>query len=337
MHRLVQSALVVVVLAAASGCQYISSKIAMNHYVDSQVLADKGNLDAALEELAKAIRLDPNLSVAHAAMGDIHRRRGDYESARKSYEAACETNPYAFRCHYNLGVTYQLLAEAVKAADAFQTYLRKAIGVYLRAAAIRPDDFDTNLNLSACYFQLGKYNLAEQYCQAAIQINTQSAPAYGNLGIINDSQGKLYEAVLAYKNSLEIDAHQPMILLNLGSSYVRQGRLKLALSIFELAAREAPDDPTPWEQMGGCHYHLHDLDQSLECYQKAASIDPRSADAHRGLGVVYMSRFLIEQGKTDLRDKALEAWNTSLELRPDQKDLISLLQKYTPKSRGPQL
>lgn len=324
-------------LGCITGDPQPPAAVALNHYVKGQILADQGDLDAALVELAEAVKRDPSLSVAYAAAGDIHRRLGSYDMARVSYENACESNPYEFRPHYNLGITYQLLAEAAQTAEKVQDYLRKATSVYQRAVTLKPEDYDANLNLSACYFQEGKYELAEKYCREAIRIKPDSAAAHCNLGIIYDSQNRLWEAIKAYKDSLELDVHQPKTLLNLGSTYMRQNRMKEALHAFELAGEEAPKDAATWEQIGACHYQMKNMPKALEAYQKAATMNPSSSVAFRGMGVVMMTQFLSQQENADLRDKALASWNRSLELQPDQQDLVSLVQKYTPKPAGPQL
>ena len=327
-------------MAATLGCQQarqFQNKLAIDHYVQGQLLADKGQLDAALAELAKAAKLAPNLSVAYAAMGDIHRNRGDYSLARVSYEKACETNPYSFKPHYNLGVVYQSLAAAATKAEEIAEYFRQAANVYLRATALAPDDFDSHLNLSACYYCLGKYDLAEKYCKAAIALDPKRPEAYSNLGIIYDSQGQDYQAIKAYRDSLELDVHQPKLLMNLGVTYVKQGRLKSALQTFQMAAREDPNSPDAWEQMGTCQYHLKDYDQALQSYQKAIDCDASNAAALRGLGVVYMTQYVLDHDKAELREKALSAWHASLELNPNQKDIVELVRKYAAKPADPNL
>jgi len=326
------------VVLLAAGCRAMpNQRLAINHYVRGRLLAEHGAIDAALGELAEAARQNPTLSVAHAAAGDIYRRRGDYELARRSYERACQANPYAFKPQYHLGLTYQTLARAAKAAAQARKYLRRAIQVYLRAITLEPRDFDTNLNISACYFQLGKYDLAEQYCKAAIAIKADDPHAYSNLGIIFDSQNKLYEAIRAYKASLELDTHQPKLLLNLGSTYMRQDRMKQAIHAFELAIAEAPDDAVPWEQIGSCEYRLGRHDEAIKAYQKAVELDAESATAYRGMGVVYMTQFVMDQSKVELRDRALAAWHSSLELDPAQEDLRRFVRKYSPMYAGPEL
>jgi len=327
-------------LAATFGCQQarqFQTKLAIDHYVQGQLLADKGQLDAALVELAKAAKIAPDLSVAYSAMGDIHRNRGDYCLARVSYETACEKNPYSFKPHYNLGVVYQSLAAAADKVEEIAEYFRQAANVYLRAAALCPDDFDAHLNLSACYYLMGKHDLAEKYCKAAIALDAKRPEAYSNLGIIYDSQGQAYQAIKAYRDSLELDVHQPKLLMNLGATYVKQGRLKPALQAFQMAAREDPNSPDAWEQLGTCQYHLKDYDQALQSYRKAIECDPSIAAAHRGLGVVYMTQYVLDRDKSELREKALASWHASLELNPNQKDIVELVRKYAVKSSDPNL
>jgi len=324
---------------ALPGCQLeqVSRQQAIDHFVRGQLLADEGDVEAALKELAEAVKADPDLSVAHCAIGDIHRKRGDNDLARRSYEDACRANPYAFRPHYNLGVVYQYLAEAAHILQRSEEYLRQAVAVYLRASVLDPDDFDTNLNLSACYFSLGKNALAEKYCKAAIALDPDRPEAYSNLGIIYDTQGRVYQAIKAYKDSLELDVHQPKLLMNLGAAYMGQARLAPALKAFEAAAEEDPNSPAVWEQLGTCHYHRKELDKAIAAYQKAVSLDNDSAAAHRGIGVVYMTQYITNRKQIELRDKALAAWHLSLELKPDQEDIVRLVQKYTPKLAGPEL
>ncbi|MCJ7543522.1 MAG: tetratricopeptide repeat protein [Phycisphaerae bacterium] len=313
-----------------SGCvKPPSAQTAVDHFVRGKILMDAGDIETALAELGAAVKIDPELSIAHSTIGDIHRRQGNWELARGAYEDACRTNPFAFRAHYNLGVTYQALAAAAQAAEAVKDYLTKAVEVYLRAIMLRPGDFDSHLNISACYFQLGYAAEAERYCQTALQIDPNSAMAHANLGTIHQSQGNLDEAIQAYKASLELDANQPDVLMCLGSAYVRQREFNAALETYTEAVTQAPTDSGPWEKTGACYFYLRDFAKAQDAYAQALSLNPLSAAAHRGLGVAYMAQFILDRHRTDLRDKGLEAWQTSLSIRPDQEDLIHLVQKYS--------
>lgn len=327
---------------AATGCQtdpftQFTKQAAIDRFVAGQLKADHGDLDAALKELEAAVRVDPTLSVAHAAMGDIHRRRGDWQQAQQAYEQACDTNPYAFRSHYNLGVVYQHQAGAARTIEQAQKLLRYAVDVYLRATTLEPEDYDACLNLSACYFALGKHAQAEKYCKAAIALEPKNPAAHTNLGVIYQSQDRLYDAIKFYKNSLELDVHQPKVLVNLGNIYLRQDRPGAAFQSFQAATKVDPNSSEAWQQLGNCHYQRKEYAEALQALGKAVAKDPSNAGAHRAIGVVCMTQYLTDIKKADLRDQALAAWNRSLEIQPGQDDLIRLVQKYTSKIAKPDL
>jgi tetratricopeptide (TPR) repeat protein len=315
-----------------AGCQGRSllHGMARQRFVRGQLLAESGDNERALAELQRAVAMEPNLSVAHTAIGDIHRRQGDYQQARSSYQKACLSDPYAFRPHYNLGVTYQELSRSAEKYTQAQEFLIYAVQVYLRAAAIEPQDFDTNLNLSACYYELQKISLAEQHCRRAVELRPDSRYAHSNLGTICQKQGRLEEAIRAYKKSLELDTSQTEVVLKLASAYFQQGRVELALDYYAFAADQDPSLSEPWERIGACCYHLGKIERARDAFEKALKRDPRSADAHRGLGVIHMRGYLHDRSRTDLRDRALECWRASLRCRPGQPRLRELLEKYAP-------
>ncbi len=334
-RSLLTGSLLLLAAAVLTGCRNVSDKLANDHYAEGVIAMDGHDYRRALAELELAVRLNPKLSVAHTAMGDIYRKQQQPALAADAYSRACRANPYAFRPHYNLGVMYQLLADAAAAPGAAGEYLRKAVRIYLRAVSLRPDDFGTNLNLSACYYRQGKLALAEQYCKTAIELDPEQPFAYSNLGTIHSAQGRPYDAIAAYKASLERDTHQPKLLLNLGATYLELDRMKEAMRVFELAAEEDPDSAEPQYQIGRCHHLNHDYDAAQAAYERAIRLDDRCAPAYRCLGLVHMTQWVLDPGKTDLREKALEAWHRSLELESNQPDLLELIRKYQPPITGP--
>jgi tetratricopeptide (TPR) repeat protein len=328
--------LVVLSLSAACllGCQKLSlrpqrEESAQSHYRRGQGLLDQGKYDSALEELAKAIAANPEHAKAQTAIGDIYRRKGDHALAATHYQLACQADPYAFKPHYNLGVTYQVLADA--AADTVQAgnYLAKAVGVYIRALAIRPENFDSQLNLGACYYQLGKYRLAEDHTRTALTLNPQSTRACNNLAFIYIGMDDPERAILMLKRSLELDGSQPEILTRLGLCYLETRRPGLALGAYRAAQRKLPNSPDPWTQMGVCYFRLKKFDDAMASFQNALRLDRRHAPAYRGIGVVCIYHYVIDNSRTDLLKKGLLAWKYCLKLHPGQEDLRKLVERYT--------
>ena len=191
--------LALAITIAACGCTP-RQRDPIGHYVEGRILADIGELDAALKELNMAVKDDPELSIAYSAAGDIHFGRGNYKKARGSYEKACKSNPYSFGSHYKLGVTYEKLAEVAQTAREVAKLIRAAVSVYLRSVELEPGDFDANINLCACYFRLGKYRLAEKYGKAAIKADPKNPKAHSNIAVILTKRGQYREAI-AHINS----------------------------------------------------------------------------------------------------------------------------------------
>lgn len=316
-----------------TGCGDMNRFFSMNrgsHYDKGTQLLQDGELDAALKELTKAKQANPKFADTYTAIGDVYRKKGDYTKASNSYKTACKKDPYSFRPHYNLGVTYQGMAELSRTLEKAQKFLRRAVQIYIRAVALKPDSFDANLNLGACYFQLGKTSLAERQTIKALKINSDSAIASNNLAIMYEAQGKLEEAILAYKASLEAASDQPEVLMNLGSIYFRLGRLKSALATYRSASRVAPKLASPHEQMGVCLFRLKKLDAAFDEFQTAIRINPHSPGAYRGYGVICMYKYVSDRSLTDLKNKSLWAWDFSLQLQPGQDDLIRLIERFGP-------
>jgi tetratricopeptide (TPR) repeat protein len=339
-------ALILVPLAALAlipGCQLGAPqadrlpKDPTMHYVRGRLLAEKGQLEAALDELHRALQADPNLSVAHDAMGSIYLQKGDYDRARQAYEQATRINPLAFKPAYNLGVTYQALAGAAENIQRAQRYLRQAVQTYLRAITLREDDYDANLNLSACYYSLGSVSLSEHYCRAALKIDPRRAEAHENLALILQHQDKTYEAIQAYRRALEFDTDRPDLLLRLGTLYLQQGRTTSALEVFGRAEELSPRSAAASVLIGQTHYNRQEFDRAAQAFRKATQKDATNPSAWRGLGISYMQTFLADPSKTSFRDQALDAWNRSLELDPNQPGLRNLVRKYTPSRNLPQL
>lgn len=298
-----------------------------SHYHDARKKIDLGDNQAALAALARAIEVAPTHAPSHSLKGDIHRRDGDHTKARDSYIEACRYDPYAFRPHYNLGVTYQALAEKAQGTEV-PANLQKAVKVYIRAIAIQPDNYDSHMNIGVCYFQLDKNRLAEQHMNTALTLQPESYQVKSNLGILYETEKNYDRAIQLYNDSLEQNGNQPNIILNLGAIYMDMKRLGSAKRTLRQAVDRFPENADAWQQLGICLFRLRELNESIKAFQQAIRYAPKQPDGFRGYGVVCMYQFVVEANRRDLFDKALKAWRYALKLNPNQADLRDLLAYY---------
>lgn len=119
-----------------------------------------------------------------------------------------------------------------------------------------------------------------------------------------------------------------MVLVNLGTTYIKQNRMDAAIETFRRAAKVDPRLSAAHQWIGFCQYRSGRYDESLASYGKALQLDPKNAEAHAGRGIVFMAMYLRSSRQPELRDLALEHWHRSLELDSNQPRLQALLAKY---------
>jgi tetratricopeptide (TPR) repeat protein len=266
---------------------------------------EAGNTQQALALFTKALEADPANIEAHIGIGDIHQ-----EQARR-------IDPGNFASNYKLGLMYHLMNR-----------LREAISTYLSALTIDPANFDANLNLATAYLQIGEPTLALPYAERAVKINASSQPAQVNLGSIYSALGRHDDAVVAYRAAADLGELAGPVAVNLVNALVKSGKYQRALNVLQTLIRTDPQGPY-FERLGYVHFKLGEYDQSIAAYEKALAANPNDSSSLNGLGVNLMTRY-IQAGRTDqrIRDRALEAWRTSVRINPAQTNIVDLISRY---------
>jgi tetratricopeptide (TPR) repeat protein len=95
-----------------------------------------------------------------------------------------------------------------------------------------------------------------------------------------------------------------------GHQALRVGEPGVALTLFDQAARLAPDYAEAWNARATVHYHLGNYAKSLDDIERTLDLEPRHFGALSGRGLCYSA--------LDKPDKALTAFEASLALNPHQ-------------------
>ena len=315
-------------MIGAAGCTTFQEKVrtyqAVLRVEQGQRFLVEDDLESALAEFERAVKLDPRMAEAHSNIGEIYRRMGEVGKAIEAFKNAVYSNPYSFKDTFNLAQLYHLTRR-----------LKDAVEVYLAAIDLAPEHYDSQLSLGVCYQQMGEGKLAVERFNKAVAIDPDRPHAYSNLGVVLDGQQKHYEAIAAYQASLERDNHQPPVLVNMANTYMNQGRLKIARATLEQAVHMDPSFAPSQEALGYCLFRLKDYDEATVAYIDALSLDSHLAKAHVGLGSIDMINYLSDKSRGALRDSAVEHWHRSLELNPDQPLVRDLLDKYRMPAEDP--
>ena len=277
----------------------------------------EGDNERALAEFQRAIDINPELTAAHLAIGDIYRTQGEYSRAESAYRRAAQVEPQNFAAQYYDGLMLHLLNR-----------VGEAIQAYLRALAISPDDFRTNLNLGQAYYQLDENGQAIRYAQRAVELNPRDGSARFSLGAIYASLNRHREAVLEYQQALELMELSPRLLLKLAESLGHLQRWEEMANALDQVIKTEPS-PAAYERMGVARFRMAQHDESLASFQKAIDLDPNYYPALNGVGVCMLNKWLVS-GRTDTaaRDAGITALRRSVQVKRDQPEVIDLLTRY---------
>ncbi|MGA7983663.1 MAG: tetratricopeptide repeat protein [Burkholderiales bacterium] len=132
---------------------------AADHFHAGTAAAQRGELDAAIASLRRAVELDPNLAAAHCNLGGAYRDKGTLDASRASYARAAALDPRLMEAHHGLG---QVLSD--------QQFWEQAAECYAKALALAPDSADTHYGAGNAYVAIGDWRQALKHFRRAIAL-----------------------------------------------------------------------------------------------------------------------------------------------------------------------
>ena len=183
--------------------------------------AVRDSFQKARSNALKALKLDPSLAEAHAAMAKVKEDYDwDWSGAEQEYKQAIELNPGlgVVHAHYS-----NLLAETGRISEALPE-ARKAL-------ELDPLSTFVNSNLASMLYFAGDYPAAVEQARKTLDLDPDSARAHRNLGRIYAAQGFYENATLEFQKAVEMSPGTPEYLAELGYTYGKWGRQNEAAQV----------------------------------------------------------------------------------------------------------
>lgn len=141
--------------------------------------------------------------------------------------------------------------------------------------------------------------------------------AWVGVGNITRKEGRIADALNAYKRALDANPADPNRWLLVGAAYIEMGRSEAAIEYYEKARELRPDLPVPYMNLGSTYSDLGQFDNAIEYTRKAIALQPDFATAHSNLGAIYI--------KTGQFEKAVAHLERASELQPQEPSIYSNL------------
>jgi protein O-mannosyl-transferase len=134
------------------------------------------------------------------------------------------------------------------------------------------------------------YRDTETCFRAVLSKNPQSATAHNNLANVLRQRGALDEAILHYRQALELDPNYEFGRYNLGATLVQKGDAASAIPLLEEALKRDPNKAKAYYSLGTALRQTGRADEATAAYERALQIDPNFLDAHTNLANLLLER-----------------------------------------------
>ena len=270
------------------------------------------DLNTALEDFQKVVRLAPAAEQGHSALGAVLVRLGRTNEGIRELEKALAIQPGDSSAQLNLALAYEQSGQAAKALPLFQklevaartgkqelapgtlaSYGRAlaasgqigpAIARMKEAAVRDPRTAEFQDELGTLYTKIADWPDAKQAFTAAIGIRPEFAMAHLHMGLSLNALGQpggLDELTKAN----ELDPRNAVIALELGTALANAGQDEQALPVLQQAYKLDAGSTVTGYQLGLVLSRVGRVEEAIPLLQRAADANPKSAEVLTNLGM----------------------------------------------------
>ena len=210
-------------------------------------------------------------------------KKGDLETARKTYENVLKNNPGHAGVWMNLGILHRATGA-----------LGAALAALRRAEALAPNHEGILYNLGNALMESGALDAAIGVYRRALQTNPNFADAYNNLGEAFIRKGDHKTAISQFRAGLGKEGTHAGMLANLGNALHHEGEFDAAVSYLSRALKASPDSSVIRRNLGNALRTLGYFSAAEDILQGILEHTPNDPNAQ-----VLMAFCKFAQGEFD--------------------------------------
>lgn len=271
----------------------------------------RGEIDAAVRELKKALAINPRSAAGHLLLGQAYlgmRSVSLVAEAKAEFQQALDLDPTLLWAHFYLAKVYIDQGRFDRAKEELETGLEQ-----------RPNLAPFLSLLGETNRKMGHPDLAVQLAEQALKADPNMTPAYYYMGLAYMDLKNDDEAIVALEHSIASPHVAPEMYLTLGSLYARKKRYQEGEELCKKAVALDPSRPEAHINLAQMYNIRGASDQALQ--ELKLALDGKSfptspyyqqlqADAFFETGRAYQAK--------NKPSEALRAYRTALELNPNE-------------------
>ncbi len=237
---------------------------------------DAGDYMAVIDELTRMLRQEPAPVEALLLRGDCYRRIRNFGLARNDYSKFIEARPESAQGYSRRGdisVSLGNLGDAKIDID--------------KAIELEENCFDGWICRSRIAIEQGKLDEAMSTCRNALAIDNGKSAVFQTLASVYGKLGQYSESIEEYSRAIELaeNRHEKGSLLYLrGIAFYEIGKYQDAYTDFKKACHFRPSHAGSWTWRSAACARLEKWTDAINGLQRAIDIRPESQDDYRELG-----------------------------------------------------
>jgi tetratricopeptide (TPR) repeat protein len=233
-----------------------------------------GDSAGALDLIGRVLTVDPNLPLAHFALGRAHHMAEQLEPARDAYRQAVRLRPDFATAHCNLSLVLNDMNEH-----------KEALAAARRAMELDPNIAETHMAVGLAMAELEQPQIAIAALRRATELGPNLSDAFAALGRVLQKQNDLAGAVVAYRRAIQLKPDASNVIYRLGVALQLQEKTEEAIAEYRRALDLTPGSDIVWNSLGGALRSIGRFEEATSCFRKAVELNPTSGMALRNLAV----------------------------------------------------
>ena len=264
---------------------------AEQHAERAQRLYEAGQWDRALDELRRALQVNPYQSDWHYGMGLTLEAMRRYDEAAEAFEQALR-----LRGREDLQTLLHLGLDLIRIEQP-----RRAIAALERAARLEPECEAAYCHQILAYTRLHEHDQAELMFYMARQLVDECPACYDHMGHSLAMRGQYERAIWCWQQTLRLEPAHRTALASLAIAHARLGRAEMARQALTRHVRRFHHDVTGLLELGRLLTDMGRLAEARQWLRRALVVQPHCAAAHHQLGEVALRQGRLDAAETHLR------------------------------------
>lgn len=270
----------------------------------------------AIDEFKLAIEADPESTYLRRELIELYARVNRLDDAVSEANKVLAEDPDNFEMHKLLGRIYQSYSRD-RQTGVNESMLRSALEQYEKALEIRPDDFESLVEISSLYRAAGQMDEARESLEKALEQKPSSPEALTALAAIYLDTGEPDKGVEALEKALHSGDGDRRVMQMLGAAYERSGRSAEAAKVYQDlldAIEDEGGNTLPIRRELARNLLMSgDLDAAREQYEMLLEAEPRTAEYHLRLSQISREKRRFSEAWDHLKQ--------AQELEPESLDI----------------